>query len=122
VDQVRDYQETAASLSIYQDAADMITDDPNAAWMLDMLYCAAGIAGEAGEIANQIKKVMRDDKGVPTEERKAKVAKELGDVMWYAAAICNEFGLDLGEVMVANADKLLERQAKGTLQGDGDER
>ena len=83
-------------------------------------YPALGLAGETGEVCEKIKKAIRDDGGKMTEERKALLAKELGDVLWYAATLATELGLDLGEVAAANLAKLAARKAAGTIHGDGD--
>jgi len=85
-------------------------------------YPALGLAGEAGEVCEHIKKAIRDDSGQITDERRQALKKELGDVMWYLAAMCSELGLTMGEVAVANMDKLADRKERGVLQGSGDER
>jgi NTP pyrophosphatase (non-canonical NTP hydrolase) len=86
------------------------------------IYPALGLAGEAGEVVEQIKKMIRDDNLEPTLERLAKVSKELGDVLWYAAMLCEELGLDLGHIAEMNLYKIRERVEAGTLQGDGSDR
>ena len=85
-------------------------------------YPALGLAGETGEICEKIKKAIRDDGGRITPERLAAIEKELGDVLWYVAALCSELNLDLGTVAQKNLDKLAARQAGGRLHGDGDHR
>lgn len=84
-----------------------------------LMYVALGLAGEAGEIANQVKKVARDDGSVVAPARRNKVADELGDVMWYWLRLCYELSLDPYEVMAANQQKLQARAVNGTLHGDG---
>ncbi len=86
------------------------------------MYPALGLAGEAGEVCEHFKKALRDDGGVLTDERRQAVAKELGDVLWYVAAIATELGLSLGEVGQGNLEKLLSRQRRGVIKGDGDDR
>lgn len=85
-------------------------------------YAALGLAGEAGELCNKIKKIMRDkdckiDGGVQID-----IAKELGDVLWYAAALASEFTLNLSDVAEANIMKLQKRKQDGTIKGNGDDR
>src|SRR3990167_6560549 len=76
-------------------------------------YVAMGLAGETGELINKIKKIIRDDNNILTEERKEQIKQELGDIMWYVAMICEETGLNLDEVMKYNNDKLLSRLDRG---------
>ena len=83
-----------------------------------LMYVGLGLAGEAGEIANQIKKITRDDGGMVTTSRRDKLFDELGDVMWYWLRACAELGFDPDEVVQANQTKLARRQANGTLHGD----
>jgi NTP pyrophosphatase (non-canonical NTP hydrolase) len=80
-------------------------------------YLALGLNGEAGEVAEKIKKHIRDDKKFDED-----FAKELGDVMWYLARLIDEFGGDMSEVAQANLEKLLDRQERDKLQGSGDNR
>lgn len=84
-------------------------------------YTTLGLAGEAGEIANKIKKVLRQDKAF-TRELARDIADEIGDVLWYAAALANELGYTLAEVAEMNREKLDKRRAENKLKGDGDKR
>lgn len=86
------------------------------------VYPALGLAGEAGEVADKIKKVLRDNKCVFTEEKKKEIAKELGDVLWYIATLANDIGYTLEEVGQMNYDKLHSRQERGMIHGNGDNR
>jgi NTP pyrophosphatase (non-canonical NTP hydrolase) len=88
----------------------------------DMTYPALGLCGEAGEVAEKIKKTIRDDGGVLTEDRRDALARELGDVLWYTAQLATEAGLELERIAQDNLDKLLSRQERGVLRGSGDER
>lgn len=81
-----------------------------------------GLAGEAGEIAEKIKKVLRDDNGLITNEKKQEIKKELGDVLWYVSQIATELGLSLEESASFNIEKLTSRKERGKLQGSGDDR
>jgi NTP pyrophosphatase (non-canonical NTP hydrolase) len=88
----------------------------------NIVYPTLGLAGEAGEVAEKVKKLLRDDGGILSEERRAALAAELGDVLWYVAQVATEAGLDLEEIAQANLDKLLSRQQRGVLSGSGDSR
>ena len=85
-------------------------------------YPALGLCGEAGEAAEKVKKALRDDGGVLTDERRAALAGELGDVLWYVAQLATEAGLDLDTLAEDNLAKLLSRQERNVLQGSGDTR
>jgi len=76
-----------------------------------------GLAGEAGEVVEHIKKFIRDD-NLDQEELK----KELGDAIYYWCRICKQFGLEPSEVIRANVEKLTSRRERGKLRGDGDNR
>jgi NTP pyrophosphatase (non-canonical NTP hydrolase) len=87
-----------------------------------LAYVALGLAGEAGEVANKIKKIIRDNGGKVTDEVAKAVQAELGDVLWYVARAATETGAYLSSVAEENAAKLAGRKARGTLGGSGDER
>jgi NTP pyrophosphatase (non-canonical NTP hydrolase) len=106
-------------LSEYQRLSRRTAEYPPEAWLA---YPALGLAGEAGEVAEHAKKAIRDDGGEVTGERRAAMAKELGDVLWYVAQLASELGLELEDVAQANLEKLLSRQRRGVLSGSGDER
>lgn len=89
---------------------------------IGLTYTSLGLAGEAGEIANKVKKVYRDDNGVLTNERREQLKDELGDLLWYAAQFAEVIGVSLSDVAECNLRKLESRAARGTLQGDGDKR
>lgn len=106
-------------LSEYQRLSRRTAEYPREAWLA---YPALGLAGEAGEVAEHAKKTIRDDGGQVTEERRAAMAKELGDVLWYVAQLASELKLDLDKIAQSNLDKLLSRQQRGVLSGSGDDR
>ena len=81
-----------------------------------------GLAGEAGETADKIKKVLRDKDGVFSEEDKREVVKELGDVLWYVASIARYLNVPLAEVAKTNLEKLEGRRDRNLLHGEGDNR
>jgi NTP pyrophosphatase (non-canonical NTP hydrolase) len=106
-------------LSQYQRLSRRTAEYPREAWLA---YPALGLAGEAGEVAEHAKKAIRDDAGEVSRQRRAQMAKELGDVLWYVAQLASELELDLEEIAQANLDKLLSRQRRGVLSGSGDDR
>ena len=91
-------------------------------WDLALFYFILGLNGEAGEVAEKMKKILRDDNGKISQEKKMEIEKELGDVLWYLSQTATELDLDLGEVAQKNLDKLFSRQARNKLHGQGDNR
>lgn len=88
-----------------------------------VLYPALKLAGEAGEVAEKVGKRLRDHGGAFDDpEWKESMKKELGDVLWYIAALADDLGYTLEEVAEANLTKLASRAARGVLQGSGDDR
>jgi NTP pyrophosphatase (non-canonical NTP hydrolase) len=87
-----------------------------------VIYPTLGLVNEAGEVAGKIKKVFRDKNGEITPETREALKAELGDVLWYLAQTCTELELSLDDVAESNLTKLLDRQARGKIQGDGDNR
>ncbi len=106
-------------LSEYQRESRRTAEYPREAWLA---YPALGLAGEAGEVAEHAKKAIRDDSGKISDERRAAMSKELGDVLWYAAQLASELELSLDDIAKQNLEKLLSRQARGVLSGSGDDR
>lgn len=86
----------------------------------NITYPALGLAGESGEVCEKIKKAIRDDGGIVTPARRDLLAKELGDVLWYVAALATELRLDLSQIAADNLAKLAARKAAGRIHGDGD--
>lgn len=87
-----------------------------------MMGLVLGLAGESGEVTEKIKKLLRDKKGVLAENDKESIVKELGDVLWYVAAIAHLLGSDLDTVASQNLKKLADRYERGTIHGSGDDR
>ena len=87
-----------------------------------IIYPSLGLTGEAGECADKVKKVIRDNGEQFTEEKKYELAKEIGDVLWYCATFANDIGFDLETIGQMNNDKLHSRQERGVLGGSGDNR
>ena len=134
------YQGCAARTAVYQEACDTM--------LSRVLYLVAGLTSETGEVADKVKKFIRDkngaillDKGTDylditdprfrdTTEGEVRdirklqedIKKELGDVLWYVAMLSDEFGLDLHDVMLGNVHKLTDRASRDKLHGSGDDR
>lgn len=127
-----EYEKAAVSTAIY----------PGQGTAIGMMYCALKLNGEAGELAEHIGKAMRDDSLVEmcqgftneggvdtlvalndlTVARDELVKKEIGDCLWYLAALARERGTSLAAIAQGNIDKLAARKATGTLGGSGDNR
>jgi NTP pyrophosphatase (non-canonical NTP hydrolase) len=105
-----DFQRRSRATAVYPGAGD------------NLLYPTLGLCGEAGEVAEKVKKMVRDDGGELTAQRRDALAAELGDVLWYVAQLATEADLDLGDVAEANLAKLRSRQERAVLQGSGDDR
>jgi NTP pyrophosphatase (non-canonical NTP hydrolase) len=105
-----EYQKNSRKTAIYPDK------DKN------FIYPTLGLAGESGEVAEKVKKAIRDNNGIFNEERKNELKKELGDVLWYLSQIATELNLSLEEIALFNLEKLSSRQKRGKLSGNGDNR
>lgn len=90
--------------------------------LMDLMHWVLGVSGEAGEIAEKLKKIIRDKNGVMTEPDKIEFGKEIGDVLWYLAVLADHLGLTFNEVATVNLDKLADRKARHQLTGSGDNR
>lgn len=88
----------------------------------NFIYPTLGLAGEAGEVAEKIKKVLRDGNGVVSDEKREEIKKELGDVLWYLANLSTELKISLDDVAQKNIEKLQSRQQRNELHGSGDNR
>jgi NTP pyrophosphatase (non-canonical NTP hydrolase) len=106
---LNEYQEKAMSTAIFEEK-DKYT------------YPALKLAGEAGEVAEKVGKILRDKLDVNDERIRTGIAKELGDVLWYVAAMARSFDLSLESIAQMNIDKLQSRKERGVIQGSGDER
>lgn len=104
-----EYQKYAETTAIYPDE-------------YNLLYPALGLAGEAGEVAEKVKKIIRDRNGEVTPSDRTGIIKEVGDVMWYLAAIASDLDVDLGDIARINLNKLKSRAERGTIGGSGDNR
>lgn len=106
-----EYQELAGETAIFPDE---IPEDVDAG----VLYTTLGLVGEAGECAEKVKKAVREDDPSYLED----LESEVGDVLWYVSQLCAELDLDLDEAGIQNLDKLHDRQIRGELAGEGDNR
>lgn len=133
--------EAMNALDRYQTIATKSAIYPGAGTPLGLAYVALKLNGEAGELAEHVGKAMRDDgftntrlvqdettlipyrESIPlTPERRALIIKEIGDVMWYLSAACNELGITLSHAAAINLEKLCDRTERDALRGSGDER
>jgi NTP pyrophosphatase (non-canonical NTP hydrolase) len=87
-----------------------------------VIYPTLGLTNEAGEVAGKIKKIFRDKDGAIGAAEREALKAELGDVLWYLAQVCTELDLSLDEVAASNLSKLMDRQERGVIRGDGDTR
>lgn len=106
----KEYQEKSRKTALY----------PNVG--KNFVYPTLGLTGEAGEVAEKVKKIFRDNNGEVNDEIKKTIEKELGDVLWYVAQLATEFDLSLEDVAEKNIEKLWSRLERGTLHGNGDNR
>ena len=107
---LNEYQSAAKTTAVYTSAE-------------QRLICTVlGLNGEAGEVAEKFKKVIRDKNSVIDEGDRREIEKELGDVLWYLAVLADTLGLDLESVAALNLEKLKSRFARGTIHGEGDNR
>jgi NTP pyrophosphatase (non-canonical NTP hydrolase) len=104
----------------YQEFTGTVAAYPNVGE--NFIYPTLGLAGESGEVAEKIKKVLRDQGGVISDEKREEIKKELGDVLWYVSQISAELGLKLDDVASFNVEKLSSRRDRGVIHGDGDNR
>lgn len=127
-------RELGGTLDHYQQVATKSAIYPGQGTPLGLTYVALKLNGEAGEFAEHVGKAMRDDgyfgynafqgrhEGPLTPERRELLIKEVGDVLWYAAAACQELGITLSEAASVNLNKLCGRGERDTLRGSGDNR
>ncbi|WP_218014423.1 nucleoside triphosphate pyrophosphohydrolase family protein [Mycolicibacterium palauense] len=110
-----EYQKRAFGTAIYPGAGDADS-------YTGLSYVAMGLAGEGGEVAGKVKKILRDDDGIIGDVARAKIADELGDVLWYVALLATQLGVSLESIASRNLAKLYDRKDRGVIQGSGDER
>ena len=86
------------------------------------VYPTLGLVGESGEVAEKVKKVIRDKNGVFDQETLIGLKKELGDVLWYISNLSSELNFSLQDIAEENLSKLKKRATEGKISGSGDER
>lgn len=118
------YQFLAKQTAKYGTVIDSLSADdlPKIKKYLKVDYAALGLASEAAEVAGKVKKILRDKGLEITDEDRKELSKELGDVIWYVAALATDLNLDLDAVAKGNIDKLRDRANRGVLGGSGDNR
>lgn len=104
-----EYQKEAVKTAIYGAGSSII-------------YPALGLVNEAGEVAGKVKKVLRDNAGVFSADKRKQIADEVGDVLWYIAAMANDLGISMEDIALTNLAKLKDRQERNVIQGSGDNR
>ena len=125
----------ALTFDNYQSSASVTAIYPGQGEIEGLMYAALGLAGEAGEVANKVKKMWRDESGYEYRDNafggmtleyrdrfKKDLQAELGDIAWYLAAVANELGISLEQAAHDNLSKLESRQRRGVLGGSGDGR
>lgn len=107
------------NLNEYQDKALVTAVYPE---HMKILYPTLGLCGEAGEVAEKVKKVIRDNGGEFKLSKKEEIKFEIGDCLWYISVLANDLGFTLQEVAEANIEKLESRKQRGVISGSGDNR
>jgi NTP pyrophosphatase (non-canonical NTP hydrolase) len=112
------------TLTEYEAIAETTANFPNKG--KNLRYCLDGLASEVGEIFGHVKRISRDDcvenLEDMSEERRKAILKELGDCLWYLTMAAQEAGSSLEEISLMNLEKLLDRQERNAIKGEGDER
>lgn len=114
--QLSDYSKQAISTDTFDESK---PKDPGSHAFISKVL---GLSGEAGEVAEKMKKILRDKGGQMTDEDKKEFIKELGDILWYINSTALYLGYTLDDVAQANLDKVLSRKARGVSHGSGDNR
>ena len=87
-----------------------------------IIYLTLGLTGEAGEVANKVKKIIRDGSDSKDEKLVSEIKAEIGDCLWYIAVLADDFNIKLSDIASANIEKLALRQKNNTIHGSGDDR
>lgn len=113
---VNDYQQKA------HETADYPSPATDTGFSMPWVYPAMGLAEEAGKSTGKFAKIIRDKRGIISEEERTAIVKELGDVLWMVSECAFDIGVSLEEVMQKNLDKLASRKARNVIHGNGDDR
>ena len=87
-----------------------------------IIYPTLGLTGEAGEVANKVKKIIRDGSNSKDEKLVSEIKSEIGDCLWYIAILANDFDIKLSDIASTNLEKLANRKKNNTIHGSGDTR
>ena len=87
-----------------------------------IIYPTLGLTGEAGEVANKVKKIIRDGSDSKDEKLVSEIKAEIGDCLWYIAVLASDFDIKLSDIASANLEKLENRKKNNTIRGSGDKR
>ena len=87
-----------------------------------IIYPTLGLTGEAGEVANKVKKIIRDGSDSKDERLVSEIKSEIGDCLWYIAVLASDFDIKLSDIASTNLEKLANRKKNGTIHGSGDNR
>ena len=108
--ELNDYQRESRKTALYPNVGS------------NAIYPTLGLVGEAGEVADKVKKILRDKEGVFDDESSDAIKLELGDVLWYISQLSSELGYELEDVANSNLQKLNDRKKRGKISGSGDTR
>ncbi len=109
-------------LNEYQDKASVTATFTGKQAEHELMYLTLGACGEVGEIAEKVKKIIRNDDGVISEEKRELLKLEVGDVLWYLSQLSRVLGFSLDEAAQANIAKIMDRRARGVIKSSGDTR
>ena len=110
---LNDYQKKALTYAKYPE---------NLTYIYPCIYPCIGLSGEAGEVSEKVKKILRDKGGIMTDQDRTEIAKELGDVLWYVSVMAKKIGFSLSDIANMNVSKLESRKQRNVLGGSGDNR
>ena len=108
------YQEKIKNYDLFDETTDLKS--------VNFIEKVLGLSGEAGEVSDKIKKLLRDKDGVLTDTDRTEIKKELGDTLWYLASVARYLGISLSDVAASNIKKLESRKSRNLLHGSGDNR